>query len=140
MANAFNKFNDFVEQLGKGTHNLTAAGHVVKAYLSNEQPLAADTVKTDIAEIATGNGYTGAIDIENDWSETGGTAKMTAVDKVITATGDIGPFRYVVLYNEDTTSPADALIGWYDYLSNITLHNGETFTIDFDPASVFTIA
>jgi len=54
---SFNKFNDFVEQLAKGVHQLHAAGHTLKVYLSNEAPLATDTVKADIAEITAQNGY-----------------------------------------------------------------------------------
>ena len=48
---SFNKFQDFVEQLGKGVHQLHAAGHTLKVFLTNEAPLATDTVKADIAEI-----------------------------------------------------------------------------------------
>ena len=44
----------------------------------------------------------------------------------------MGPFRYVVLYNDTPIPPADPLIGWYDYGSDLTLLSGETFTIDFD--------
>jgi hypothetical protein len=47
----------------------------------------------------------------------------------------VGPFRYVVLYNDDPTSPADPLIGWYDYGSDVTLQDTETFTIDADPTN-----
>jgi hypothetical protein len=50
---------------------------------------------------------------------------------VLTASGTVASFQYVVLYNDDPTSPADPLIGWYDYGSSVTLNNGETFTIDF---------
>ena len=63
--------------------------------------------------------------------QTSGTVSFTATDLVLTATGAVGPFRYVVLYNDDPTSPANPLIGWYDYGSSISLANGETFTIDF---------
>ena len=38
------------------------------------------------------------------------------------AGGSIGPFRYVVLYNDTPTSPADPLIGWYDYGTNLDRH------------------
>jgi len=53
-------------------------------------------------------------------------------DLVLTASGAVATFRYVVIYNDTPTSPADPLVGWYDYGSDVTLANGETFTIDFD--------
>jgi hypothetical protein len=66
-------------------------------------------------------------------TETTGTAKVTIADEVLTAAGgSIGPFRYVAIYNDSATSPADALVMWYDYGSAITLLDTETFTIDFD--------
>ena len=137
---AYNKFNDFVEQLCKGIHQLHAAGHVIECYLSNELPLATDTIKTDIAEIAIQNGYTGAEDAQNDITESpAGTANLTCVDIVITASGGtVGPFRYVVMFNETAAAPLDALIAWWDYGSAITLQDAETFTIDFG-ATTFTL-
>ena len=56
---SFNKFQDFVEQLAKGVHQLHAAGHTLKVFLTNEAPLATDTVKADIAEITAQNGIKG---------------------------------------------------------------------------------
>ena len=139
---AFNKFESFSEELCEGTHNFEAAGHTLNCYLSNTAPNAAThTVKADIAEIATGNGYTGPQDTANDTSRSGGTTSVTGTDITITASGGtIGAFRYVILYNDTPTSPADPLIGWWDYGSSITLNDGESFTIDFDVASMFTVA
>lgn len=136
----FNKFQQFVEDLGDGVHSLKAAGHTLKFYLSNAAPNAAThAVKADIAEITNQNGYTAPVDIQNDASESGGTLTVTAVDATVTASGGtVGPFQYVVIYNEDPTSPADPLIGWYDYGSAITLNDGESFTVDFG-ASLFTV-
>lgn len=140
MYAAFNKFEVFSENLAEGVHNFAAAGHTVNCYLSNTTPNAAtNAVKTDLAEIATGNGYTGPRDTQNDTSRTGGTTSVTAVDIVVTATGAVGPFRYVPAYNDTPTSPADPLLGWWDYGSSISLANGETFTIDFG-SSMLTIA
>lgn len=136
----FNKFQDFAEQVGKGTHQLHAAGHTLKVYLTNATPDAAlDAVKADLTEIsATGNYPAGGTDAQNDWTETGGTGTLTCVDIVFTASsGSFGPFRYAVLYND--TSASDNLIGWWDYTTNITVNDGETFTVDFG-ASVLTIA
>jgi hypothetical protein len=135
----FNKFQQFAEDLGSGVHNFLAAGHTCKVYLSNAVPSASgDAVKADLAEITNQNGYTAPVDIQNDLTETGGTATVTAVDVVITASGAVGPFQYAVIYNDTPTSPADPLIGWYDYGSAVTLANGETFTVNFG-ASLLTI-
>lgn len=136
---SFVKFQQFVEDLGNKVHNLVGTNDTLNVYLSNTAPdVAADAVKADLAEISTGNGYTGPVDTQNDGSESSGTLTVTGVDVVITASGAVGPFRYVVLYNDTPSSPADPLIGYWDYGSAITLASGETFTIDFG-SSMFTI-
>jgi hypothetical protein len=130
---AYVKFFDFVEQLAKGVHQLHAAGHTLKAYLSNATPdQALDTIKTELAEIAGGNGYiAGGEDIQNDLSESTGTVTMTAVDITWTASGAVGPFRYVVQYNDTPASPTDPLMNYWDYGSSISLAGGETFTVNY---------
>ncbi len=133
----FNRFNIFSEDMAEGVHNLDTG--TLRIYLSNATPdAAADAVKGDLAEISTGNGYTGPVDTQNATSRTGLVTSVTGVDVVITATGAVGPFRYVVLYNDTPTSPADPLIGWWDYGSAISLASGETFTTDFS-TSMFTV-
>src|SRR5687768_13363841 len=139
---SFNKFQQFAEDLAGAVHDLIGTQHTLKVYLTNTAPNAAThAVKADLAEISAGNGYSaGGVDIDNDGTESGGTATVTAVDKTITASGgSIGPFRYAVLYNDTPTSPADPLIGWWDYGTSITLADGETFTADFG-ASILTIS
>jgi hypothetical protein len=138
---AYNKFQQFVEDLAKKVHDLHA--DTLKVYLSNAAPSAsADAVKADLAEISGGNGYTaGGHDTQNSVSEAAGTATVAAVDVVITAAGgSIGPFQYVVLYNDTPTSPADPLIAWWDYGSALTLLDGESLTIDFGGNSLLTLA
>jgi len=129
----FNKINAFLLNLGQKVHDLRAAGDTLKVYLSNEQPLSTDTIKTNVAEITAENGYpAGGTDIQNDWSESGGTSSLTGVDVVFTASGgSFGPFRFVPLYNDTPTSPLDPLLGWWDYGSSISMSDGETFTVDF---------
>ncbi len=134
----FVKFQQFVEDLGLGVHNLDTGA--LKVYLSNAAPsVSGDAVKADMAEITNQNGYTAPVDITGVWSESGGTATLSGTDVVITASGAVGPFQYVVLYNDTPTSPADPLIGYWDYGTAISLANGETFTIDFG-ASILTLA
>ena len=122
----YNKFQDFVEQLGLAVHNLNT--HQLDIYLSNATPSAAlDAVKADLAEISTGSGYTGPQDTQNTWAESGGTGTMTCTAVTITASGGtVGPFQYVVLMNQ--TAASDPLIAWWDRGSALTLQDGDSFT------------
>lgn len=138
---AATKFETFSEHLAEKVHNLDT--DTVKIALSNTAPNAAtNTVLANITEISAGNGYTaGGADTQNATSRSGGTTTVTAVDVVWTASGgSIGPFRYVVAYNDTPTSPADPLIEYWDYGSSITLADGETFTADFGASGLMTIA
>lgn len=138
----YNKFQDFAEQIAKAVHNFSS--HTFKLLLTNSAPVATNTVKADLTEISAGNGYSaGGMTCDSvTLSETSGAAKLTIADEVLTASGGaIGPFRYVVLYNDSPTSPADPLIAWWDYGSSISLNDGESLTVDFDAsAGVFTLA
>jgi hypothetical protein len=138
---SFNKIEAFSEHLAEGVHDLDTG--TLKVLLSNDAPsAAADAVKADLtSELSTANGYTsGGADTQNSTSRSGGTTSVLGTDVTWTASGGtIGPFRYVVLYNDTPTSPADPLIGWWDYGSSITLQDGESFTTDFG-SSMFTVA
>lgn len=129
----YNKFQDYVDQLNRGVHNW--ASHTFKGGFTNSAPVATNTIYANLTEITAANGYSaGGYTLDTvTLSETSGTAKVTIADEVFTASGgSVGPFRYVPIYNDTATSPADALVCWYDYGSSITLASTETFTIDFD--------
>jgi len=140
----YNKFQNFVEDLGKGVHDFST--DTLECYLSNATPSASlDAVKADLAEITIENGYTAPEDTANTWAESTGTATLTGTKIVITATGGtIGPFQYVVLQNTTPTSPLDPLIAWWDYGSALTLQDGESFSIKFNNSesqgTIFTLA
>lgn len=142
----FNKFNQFVEDLAHAVHDLkTGTAHVLKVLLTNTAPVAGNAVKADLTEITAANGYVagGATIGTITGAQTGGTFKLVgAADPSWTATGGtIGPFRYAVLYNDTPTSPADPLIGYWDYGSSVTLQIGESFTVDLDQSGgILTIA
>lgn len=134
---AFNKFQVFVEHIAEGVHNLQSNQLVVA--LTNTVPVNTNTILTDITQISYTNLSSRNLTVSAS-AHTAGVYKLTINDLVLTATGAVGPFRYVVLYNDTPTSPADPLIGWYDYGSSISLATSETFTIDFDAANgVLTI-
>lgn len=136
------KYQDFADQLVRGVHDFDA--HTFKVALTNTAPnVATHTSLSNITEISAGNGYTaGGTATTITPSEASGTAKITGTDVVFTAAGGtIGPFRYAVLYNDTATSPADALIAYWDYGSSVTLADTETFTVDFDATNgIFQLA
>lgn len=141
---AYNKHNVFVGDLGLKVHNLNT--DALKCLLTNTAPTAANAVKADLTEIGAGNGYSaGGASITPTYSASGGTGTLGGTKIVWTAAGGtIGPFRYVDLWNDTPTSPADPLIGWWDYGSAITLQIGETFSWKPNNSdttgNVFTIA
>lgn len=128
---AYNKFEQFTEDLAEKIHDLDT--DQLECYLSNATPSASlDAVKADLAEIATGSGYTGPEDTANATTRTGGVTSITGTDIVITASGGtIGPFQYAVLQNTTPAAPLDPLIAWWDYGAALTLNDGESFTINF---------
>lgn len=125
---AFNKFNCFVEDLAEKVHNL--GSDTLKVALTNSAPSASNTVLANITEIAYT--YCSARTLtQSSSAQTSGTYKLVISDLVLTASGgSVGPFRYVVIYNDTSTS--DSLIGYYDYGAPVTLADTETFTLDFD--------
>lgn len=134
------KYDQFVEDLAKKVHNLSA--DTLKVALTNTAPNVSTHVGlSDITEIAAGNGYTagGTQTTITSCAQTSGILKLVLADVVFTASGgSIGPFRYAVLYND--TSTGDRLIAYWDYASSITLLTGETFTWDADATTgVLTI-
>lgn len=139
---AFQKFNVFVEDVGRKVHNLNA--DTLKVMLTLTAPVGTNAVKADLTEIAAGNGYTagGTASVGNAYAQSGGTAKLTSGDVTFTASGgSIGPLRYAVLYNDTPTSPADPLIAFFDYGSSMTLNAGESLLVDFDATNgILTLA
>lgn len=133
------KFNDFAEQVLRGAHNFGA--HALKVILTNTAPLSTATVLADITQISGGVYVAGGYALDSVvLSETAGVAKLTIADEVITASGGaISTFRYAVIYNDTATNKP--LIGYVDYGSSITLADGESLTLDFDPtAGVLTLS
>jgi hypothetical protein len=132
----YNKFNQFVEYMAEQVVNL--GSDTLKVALTNTQPSVSNTILANITQISNGNGYTtgGTAATQSASAQSSGTYKLTVADVVFTAsTGDIGPFRYAVLYDDTPSSPADPLIAWWDYGAPITVADGETFTVDFDSSN-----
>lgn len=136
----FNKFNSFVEALAEKVHNL--GSDTLTVALTNTLPVNTNTQLSNITEISYTNIQNGTTTGRNlagvTSAQTSGSYKLDADDLVLTATGTVPQFRYVVLYNDTATN--DELIGWYDYGAAVDLLNGETFTITWDANGILTLS
>lgn len=126
-----------------GAVNLSS--DTVKFLLTNTAPVSTNGLYSDISatELANGNGYTtgGATATLTSSIQTSGTYKYIAslASPTWTATGSMGPFRYVVAY--DSSASTKALLGWWDYGSSLTLSSTNTFTVTLDGTNgVFQLA
>ncbi len=132
---SYNKINDWAVNSEK-TVNIGTDSFAVA--LSNTAPVSESTPVTDdgngvlanVTQISYTNLSSRTLTTASS-SQTSGTLKLDFNDLVLTASGAVGPFRYVYVYDDTPTSPADPLVGWFDYGSSISLANGETFTIQF---------
>ena len=128
-------FNSFTENLAEEFHNFES--DTLQLALTNVLPVVTNTVLTNITEVPYTN-CSSRVLTGVTCTQSSGTTTVDANSLTLTASGGtVGPFRYVVLFNQ--TSALDELICWYDYGSSITLQDTETF--DFTVSTnLFTIA
>jgi len=132
----FTKFQPFVEALAEKVHNLGSDQLVIA--LSNTAPNNTDATLSQITQISYTNLSSRNVTTTSS-AQSSGTYKLTLTDLVLTASGAVATFRYVVLYND--TSASDNLIAYWDRGSTVTMASGDTFTVNFDDAAgVLTVA
>jgi len=128
---SYNKFQPFVEAVAEKKHDL--GSDTLKVALTNTAPTADSDALADLTEIDYTYCSDRALTISSS-AQTSGTYKLVVADKTISASGGaVGPFRYVVIYND--TAANDDLICWFDYGSSITLADGESIVLDFDDSN-----
>ena len=136
---SFNKVNDFVVN---AVHNMDLESDQLAVALTNTAPGSESSNPT-----ADGNGIVGNLTqisysncssrnlTTSSSSQSSGVYKLVVADLTLTASGTVGPFRYIYIFDDTITSPADPIIGYYDYGTSLTLNNGDTFTLDFSPSN-----
>ena len=126
MAN-YNKFNSFVEALAKKVHNL--GSDTLKVALTNSAPAATMTKLSELTGAIASPALDSVTLAVSSSSQTSGTYKLVVADMTMTANGSVGPFQYVIIYND--TAANDPLICYFDYGSEVTLAKDDTFKLDF---------
>ena len=133
---SFSKVNSFVENLAEKFIDLSGAALTVA--LTNTAHTSTWDELADLTEVGYTNLSSRVITVSTS-AQTSGTYKLVCADLTLTASGSVGPFRYVYIYDDGSTG--DKLICYYDYGSSITLNSGDTFKLDFDgSAGVLTIS
>lgn len=146
----FSKINDWIESMANGDVDMNADNFSVA--LSNTAPASetsnptADNngVLANVTQIAYTN-YTDDLTVDRRLqsvtsSQTGGVYTFDAADFVITASGGaIADWRYLYVYDDTATSPADALVGVWDHGSTISLGDGDSANININASGLFTV-
>ena len=132
----FTKVLSFTEAVAEKVHNL--GSDTLTIALTNTTPTTTWTQLSDLTEVSYTNLSSRVITTTSS-SQTTGTYKLVLADLTLTATGAVGPFRYVYIYNDSAAN--DELVAYFDYGSEVTLADTNTFKCDFDASSgVLTIA
>jgi hypothetical protein len=136
----FSKVNDFVVN---AVHNMDLESDQFTIALSNTAPASESSnptadgngVLANVTQVAYTNLSSRAITTTSS-TQTSGTYKLVLADRTLTSSGGTtGPFRYVYIYDDTVTTPADPLVGYYDYGSSLTLNDGDSLTVDFSAAN-----
>lgn len=137
MASAFNKFNSFAAAINNKVHNLSSDQLTIALTASANIPVATNAFLADLTQIAYTNLSSRNVTTTSS-TQSSGLYKLVCQDLLLTASGAVATFRYVVLYN--STAAGGPLIAWWDYGADVTLANTETFNIDFDQSNgVFSL-
>jgi len=136
----FAKVNDFVVN---AVHNMDLESDQFTVALSNTAPASETSnptadgngVLANVTQVAYTNLSARTITTTSS-TQTSGTYKLVLADLTLTSSGGTaGPFRYVYIYDDTVTVPADPLVGYYDYGSALTLNDGDSLTVDFSAAN-----
>lgn len=142
---SYNKINDWAENM---VENADLDSDQFTVALSNTAPGAEGTPPTGDGDGILGNvtqvAYTHCSArtlTTSTAAQTGGTYTLDFANLTLTAAGgNVGPFRYVYIYDDDVAAPADPLVCYFDYGSSITLLDGESLEIQFNASGLFTLA
>jgi hypothetical protein len=133
----YTKFQCFVEDLAHGVHNFDS--NTLKVAFSNASNAPSASAHVKLADITTiaAPAVNSVTLTKSSSGQTSGTYKYVPNDLTMTASGAVGPFQYVIIYND--TAANDPLICYFDYGSEVTLAKDDTFKLDFG-TELFSLA
>ncbi len=133
----FNKFYAFTDDIHEGVHTLATDQLEIALTASANTPVNTDTVLGSLTQISYTN--LSSLDVTTSSStQTTGTYSLVNADLVLTATGNVAAFQFIVMFNETASAGPDNLVAWWNFGSALSLVDTETLTLDFG-ANTFTV-
>jgi hypothetical protein len=130
----FQKVDSFVEKLAEKVFNL--GSDTLTVALTNTAHTSSWTKLSDLTQVSYAN-LSSRVLTTSSSVQTSGVYTLTIADLILSASGTVGPFRYIYIYDDTATN--DELICYFDYGSSITLASGGSITLDFDTTGLLTI-
>lgn len=134
--------DELAENIGMKKIDLEA--DTFKAVITNTSPdQATNAVLADLTQIASTGGYAAVTITSPTWTETGAGSGIWEWDCAAfawTASGaNFATGRYIYIYDDTPTSPADPLVGYLDYGSTFVVTDGNTLTVTPGANGVFRL-
>jgi hypothetical protein len=133
---AFSKANDWVENESEvvdldGDQFAVALSNTAPASETNNPLTDTKGILANVTQISYTNLSSRNL-TRNASAQVAGTYKLDFDDLVLTASGgSVGPFRYIYVYDDTPTSPADPIVGVYDLVTPTTISDGGSRTLQF---------
>lgn len=129
----YQKFQQYIEDLHHKVHDWSSdTFKVALVAAANAPDLALDAVLADLTEADYTYCSSRVLTLTSS-GQTGGTFKQIFEDLIIEAAGGtVGPFRYVVVFNDTSTTPLKPLVSMFDYGADYTIADGGLFKINLD--------
>jgi hypothetical protein len=123
------KYYSFSEGLAEKKFNL--GSDTLRLALTDAAPsVSTHTQRSQITELAATGGYSAQSVSVSSSSQSGGIYSLVTTGTVtfLASGGSIGPFRYIVLFDDSATN--DELICYFDIGESRTLSNGDQLQVD----------
>lgn len=133
-------FNHTAKLIGSGVINF--ASHTFKVVACAATPAASSTLKTQLSASSNLAAATKTLG-SGTWTTTGtDDAKYDAANVTFTASGGSSTIKAFAIYDENATSPLDALVCYGDVDTSataITLASGEKLTLSWNASGILKL-
>ncbi len=134
-----NFFQPFTEHLAEGVHNFQSHQLMVALCAAANAPDPSYATLSQLTQISYTNLGSRLLTVLSS-SQSSGTYSLALDNLELEASGgSVAAYRYVIIYNDTPSSPADPLIGWVDRGADLVLAAGDSMLIEFG-ANLFTLS